>query len=60
MKKILGKEKKKEGLQIEAIKDKIELSDVQIQVDPCKGLGWGRYDCLIDCKDYSPKGSPAY
>lgn len=60
MKRILEKEKKKEVLQIEATKDKIELYDVQIQVDPCKGLGWGRYDCLIDYADYSPKGSPAY
>lgn len=53
-------ESEKKVLEIKAIKEKVELEDVQLQVDPCKNMGWGRFDCLIDCADYSPKQSGAY
>lgn len=54
-------------LKIEKITEKVELLDVEVQSDPCKFLFdqsgkkvAGLYDCSIDCKGKTPKGSVCY
>lgn len=46
--------------EIKAIKEKIDLADVQVQADPCKDKYLGIFDCLRDCAYQTPRGSTAY
>ena len=54
-----------EKLTINAIADKVEIEEVEVQADPCKNNEWaGVYDCYIDGAPVggrtSPKASTAY
>lgn len=48
-------------IEVQKIKEKVELKDMEINADPCKYI-WEDYgrrggkDCLIDCVDCGPEG----